>query len=89
MVLLHKRFTDPSLAAFAARASGDSALIKQVDRLVVEKLLDTGEEDLDRQQLEGGEPEVRKALSIEESSRGRRLLAQYKARYAAKGSAAP
>jgi hypothetical protein len=90
MALLHKRFTDPSLAAFAAHASGDPALIKRVDRLVVEKFLDTGEEDLDgREPLEGDEQEVRKALLIEESSRGQRLLAQYRARSAAKGSAAP
>jgi hypothetical protein len=90
MALLHKQFTDPSLAAFAAHVSGDPALIKRVDRLVVEKLLDTGEEDLDgREPLAGGEQEVRKALLIEESSRGQRLLAQYRARSAAKGSAAP
>ncbi len=90
MALLHKQFTDPSLAAFAAHASGDPALIKRVDRLVVEKLLDTGEEDLDgREPLEGGEQEVRKALLIEESSRGQRLLAQYRARSAAKGAAVP
>jgi hypothetical protein len=82
LLLLRQR--QAALAVFAASRSGDLVFESLVRRRAATALLDTAEKQLTASQpTESGEQEVRMALEIEQTPRGRQLLMEFERRLSA------